>query len=231
MNILESHNFEYNKEEYTKEEQLMISMLESVIAYASDYKNMEEILANRHIKDYMRKYNISRERTIELAQEIIDDIVEIKKDVYTDSEGVTYNQVNYKNHALSTGFSFKREDLEKVKELVKKHNLENEAKILSPNRFSIQTVTFDLVDDKGNYNRKLDKRADELFKELKNALTESADNFRSNCSLNEDDNIKNDKDDMKSRLDRYCASQDNKNVNEDKTSKINHSNKPKRFIK
>lgn len=66
-----------------------IDMINSVIAY--DGCKMEYILNNKYMQDYINELGV--ETVKELAQAQIDDVLYVKHNVYTDSEGCSYNSI------------------------------------------------------------------------------------------------------------------------------------------
>jgi hypothetical protein len=77
-----------------------IDMINSLLAYEYLYtKNAEQILKSEEAsyRDYLKSHidRLGRGRVLELIQEQINDIKGIKKDVYTDSEDVTYNSIDW----------------------------------------------------------------------------------------------------------------------------------------
>lgn len=85
-----------------------IDMINSVLAYGEKGLSAEEVLARQengyhnYLKDYIN--SLGRERVIELIQGQIDDMEDVDTDVYTDSEGVTYNSIRWKkkNEGVAT---------------------------------------------------------------------------------------------------------------------------------
>lgn len=81
-----------------------IEMIHSILTYTdSDYWTVDYVMSNKYMKKYIE----------ELGEDVVSDIVNqeveeyknnaiIDKDTYTDSEGVTYNSVRFKNESAMT---------------------------------------------------------------------------------------------------------------------------------
>ena len=90
-------------EEYRlrKEELSCISMIDSILAYGGFGFTAEQVMKNQerayhnYLEDYVKV--LGRDKVIELIQGQIDSIASISHCVFTDSEGCTYNSINYKN--------------------------------------------------------------------------------------------------------------------------------------
>lgn len=86
--------------ELRKEELSCIGMINSIIAYdwfgqtADDIMQMEENAYHNYLADYVELFG--REKVVALIQGQIDDVKEIKRNVHTDNEGVTYNSIIWK---------------------------------------------------------------------------------------------------------------------------------------
>lgn len=90
--------FKPPKEYQLKEEELScISMINSILAYrwwgddAESVMRREEKAYYNYLAEYVELFG--REKVVELIQGQIDSIKEIKRNVHTDSEGVSYNSV------------------------------------------------------------------------------------------------------------------------------------------
>ena len=74
-----------------------ISMINSILAYNWFGESAEQIMQmeERAYKNYLAEYValFSRNHVIKLIQEQIDSIKSIKRNVHTDSEGVSYNSI------------------------------------------------------------------------------------------------------------------------------------------
>ena len=106
-----THNFYDLPEEYklTLRENDCRSMIDSILAYepwdknttAEEIMQMEENNYHNYLADYVNGNNhhagLGRERVVELIAEQMADIDHIETDTYTDSEGVTYNTIIWKN--------------------------------------------------------------------------------------------------------------------------------------
>ena len=79
-----------------------ISMIDSILCYnCRGWKNAERVLAYEESSyhNYLAQSVelFGRDKVIELIQGQIDSIESISTNVFTDSEGCTYNSINYKN--------------------------------------------------------------------------------------------------------------------------------------
>ena len=78
-----------------------IDMINSIVAYnwfgqtAEDIMQMEEKAYHNYLVDYVEFFG--RDRVVALIQEQIDDIQSIKRNVHTDSEGITYNSIIWRD--------------------------------------------------------------------------------------------------------------------------------------
>lgn len=74
-----------------------ISMINSILAYNWFGEDAEGIMQmeERGYKNYLAEYValFSRKRVVELIQEQINSIKDIKRNVHTDGEGITYNSI------------------------------------------------------------------------------------------------------------------------------------------
>ena len=74
-----------------------ISMINSILAYNWFGEDAEGIMQmeERGYKNYLTEYValFSRKKVVELIQEQINSIKDIKRNVHTDGEGVTYNSI------------------------------------------------------------------------------------------------------------------------------------------
>lgn len=101
-------NGEYHKgtpeQEKRMKELSCCEMLDSIICYGPKFTNGEDVVAyeENNYRNYLEDYikDLGRERVVELAQEQLEDIKEIIKDVGTDSEGVMYNSIKYVDENL-----------------------------------------------------------------------------------------------------------------------------------
>ena len=91
-------------EEYTLRDRELscISMIDSILCYnCRGWQDAERVLAYEessrynYLADYVKLFG--RDKVVELIQGQIDSIESISVNVYTDSEGLTYNSINYKN--------------------------------------------------------------------------------------------------------------------------------------
>ena len=79
-----------------------IDMINSILAYgcygytAEEVTRHEENKYHNYLKDYVD--NLGRDVVVKLIQEQINSIQSIKTDVHTDSEGVTYNSIIWKQN-------------------------------------------------------------------------------------------------------------------------------------
>jgi hypothetical protein len=90
------------KEYKLRDEELScISMIDSILAYhwfgqtAEDVMQMEENGYHNYLADYVEVFG--REKVVALIQAQIDDIKEIKRNVFTDNEGLTYNSIIWRD--------------------------------------------------------------------------------------------------------------------------------------
>ena len=97
---IEGKYFKPPKKYRLKEEELYcIDMINSILAYnwSTGCKGAEAVMEHeeRRYYNYLEKYveTLGRKRVVELIQGQIDSIKEIKRDVGTDSEGVSYNAI------------------------------------------------------------------------------------------------------------------------------------------
>lgn len=86
------------KEYELREKELScISMISSILAYNWFGEDAEQVMQmeERGYKNYLAEYValFSRKRVVELIQEQINSIKNIKRNVHTDGEGVTYNSI------------------------------------------------------------------------------------------------------------------------------------------
>lgn len=70
-----------------------IEMINSIIAYHG--LEMDYILSNRYMADHLEELGLLT--VMELAQAQIDEVAYIKHDVFTDSEGCSYNSIVWKD--------------------------------------------------------------------------------------------------------------------------------------
>ena len=74
-----------------------ISMINSILAYNWFGEDAEQVMQyeEKAYKNYLAEYValFSRKKVVELIQEQINSIKDIKRNVHTDSEGVTYNSI------------------------------------------------------------------------------------------------------------------------------------------
>ena len=90
-------------EEYRlrKEELSCISMIDSILAYGGFGLTAEQVMVfeessyHNYLEQYVKLFG--RNKVVELIQGQIDSIESISRGVFTDSEGCTYNSINYKN--------------------------------------------------------------------------------------------------------------------------------------
>lgn len=98
-------NGEYHKppKEYKlREEELScISMINSILAYGGFGYSAEEVMQReeRSYHNYLADYVkiLGRDKVVALIQGQIDDIVRIRRNVGTDSEGVSYNSIIWRD--------------------------------------------------------------------------------------------------------------------------------------
>lgn len=83
------------------EELYCISMINSILCYSCEgYDDAEKVMEHEensyhnYLEDYVRQFG--RDKVIALIQEQIDSIDYIKHNVHTDSEGVSYNSIIWK---------------------------------------------------------------------------------------------------------------------------------------
>ena len=79
-----------------------IDMINSILCYnCKGYKDAEKVMEyeEKAYHNYLAEYVelLGRNRVISLIQEQIDSIDSISHAVFTDSEGVVYNSINWKN--------------------------------------------------------------------------------------------------------------------------------------
>ena len=96
-----------------------IEMIHSILTYAEPENwNIDYVMSNKYMKRYIE----------ELGEDVVSDIVNqeveeyknnaiIDKDTYTDSEGVTYNSVRFKNESVMTENSKLEQLYDKLKEI------------------------------------------------------------------------------------------------------------------
>ena len=83
------------------EELSCISMINSILAYnwfgqnAEEIMQMEERNYHNYLADYVKLFG--RDMVVALIQEQLDSIKTIKRNVHTDSEGVTYNSIVWRD--------------------------------------------------------------------------------------------------------------------------------------
>ena len=88
--------------EMRDKELLCIDMINSILCYnCKGYKDAEKVMEyeEKAYHNYLAEYVelLGRDRVISLIQEQIDSIDSISHAVFTDSEGVVYNSINWKN--------------------------------------------------------------------------------------------------------------------------------------
>ena len=74
------------------------SMCESIVCYGfREGKKPEEYVdgEDRYLKDYIA--DLGKETVVAIMKDVVDNVVRIDEDVYTDSEGCTYNHIVYKD--------------------------------------------------------------------------------------------------------------------------------------
>lgn len=91
---------------YYAEEEILscISMVDSILCYdCRGFSDASAVLSysKRSYKDYLKEYveSLGENMVLKIIQEQIDSIDHIKCDVYTDSEGVSYNSIVWKDEA------------------------------------------------------------------------------------------------------------------------------------
>ena len=90
-------------ENYDKEydEISTIEMIHSILTYSpKENWNVDYIMENRYMKNYIDK--LGEDKVRELAQQEVDEYINnaiVNQDVYTDSEGVSYNSITFKNES------------------------------------------------------------------------------------------------------------------------------------
>lgn len=96
-----------------------IEMIHSILTYTDpDYWTVDNVMSNKYMKKYIE----------ELGEDVVSDIVNqeveeyknnaiVDKDTYTDSEGVTYNSVRFKNESAMTENSRLKQLYDKLKEI------------------------------------------------------------------------------------------------------------------
>ena len=96
-----------------------IEMIHSILTYTDpDYWTVDNVMSNKYMKKYIE----------ELGEDVVSDIVNqeveeyknnaiIDRDTYTDSEGVTYNSVRFKNESAMTENSRLKQLYDKLKEI------------------------------------------------------------------------------------------------------------------
>lgn len=99
-------NGEYHKPtkkyELLEKELSCIEMINSILAYGGFGYTAEQVLVRdeclyySYLADYVKE--LGRDRVIALIQGQIDDIVRIRRNVGTDSEGVSYNSIVWKDN-------------------------------------------------------------------------------------------------------------------------------------
>ena len=79
-----------------------IDMINSILCYnCVGYKDAEKVMQyeeksyHNYLADYVELFG--RDKVVALIQEQINSIESINKSVYTDSEGLTYNSINWKD--------------------------------------------------------------------------------------------------------------------------------------
>ena len=82
------------------EELRCIDMINSTLAYHWFGQSAEEIMQmeERGYKNYLAEYveMFGRDKVVALIQAQMDDIVQIRRNVFTDSEGLSYNSIIWK---------------------------------------------------------------------------------------------------------------------------------------
>lgn len=74
------------------------SMCESIVCYGfKEGKTAEEYVdgEDRYLNDYIEE--LGKETVVAIMKDVVDNVVRIDEDVYTDSEGCTYNHIEYKD--------------------------------------------------------------------------------------------------------------------------------------
>lgn len=145
--------------DYTDEEKRFARMAESVIAYDRNH-DIEHLLSDEYLQDY----DIPKRRKIEILNEMLDDLVEVRENVHTDNEGLSYNSTIYKDYPLYTGISFNEENEEEVRDLIHKYGLEDYAQITN-GKYHHKNLSFEISNNE-RINRKLSKKAYQLMEEI-----------------------------------------------------------------
>ena len=102
------------------EELFLIDMLHSIFAYAPDTHHMtvDDIMQNRYIKQYIETLGVDRVR--EIASEELNDFkshARVRKDVFQDSEGLSYNSIEWDDELTERYWIDNKEVMEKVDDL------------------------------------------------------------------------------------------------------------------
>lgn len=95
-NLIGTHD-KWTDEENTEEEELScISMLHSILTYSNDH-SIEKVMSDRYLQSYINE--LGEQRVRELAQQEIEEFANatINRNVHTDSEGVSYNSVTFRD--------------------------------------------------------------------------------------------------------------------------------------
>jgi predicted MPP superfamily phosphohydrolase len=96
-NLIGTHD-KWTDEENTEEEELScISMLHSILTYSNDH-SIEKVMSDRYLQRYINE--LGEQRVRELAQQEIEEFANatINRNVHTDSEGVSYNSVTFRDN-------------------------------------------------------------------------------------------------------------------------------------
>jgi hypothetical protein len=103
-NLIGTHD-KWTDEENTEEKELScISMLHSILTYSNDH-SIERVMSDRYLQRHINE--LGEQRVRELAQQEIEEFANatINRNVHTDSEGVSYNSVTFrddKNEAIES---------------------------------------------------------------------------------------------------------------------------------
>ncbi len=114
----------YNAFEKEEREIWAISMIHSILTYSEPSNwTVENILSDKYMQDYIKE--LGEDKIKELINQEIEEYknnATINKDVHTDSEGVSYNSVTFKNESEDTKAAKIAELEKKIKDKVKAYS-------------------------------------------------------------------------------------------------------------
>ena len=191
-----------------------IDMIHSIMAYSRDFKDGEDLVSEQEHRytDYLKKFKdeLGRDKVVELADIQVKRPHHIKKNVVTDSEGLSYNalifdeDLNKSKINESRYFYFKdKKDVDKIKDAFKKQGLEN-AISFRPSTMDDSChlevkSTSDLADAVINELQKDVELVKESLRDVRKAFGKKKLTESESINLNDDEEIKKGKEILNSQ--------------------------------